>query len=246
MPVNGLRDLLKRAKVTINGKDKKPQLIDKALDSPEALAILRAEARAQGEHIDGVMFDVETVDGSFVDIDSSMLVQTTQTTQTTGAEQTAVRPSTIATSMMLLILTMTPLGFAGDTSGNPSVRAFTNMVRALPDTLQTRRRRPRSPNSMLDSAVIVDPRRASGTGLASPTRSSLSDSGLTAVDNAELANIQEVQQMAELMKGVMSELGLTFDSLGGQTAYLSSMAPIMETQHNIRKKVDRSLYTSIY
>ena len=99
---------------------------------------------------------------------------------------------------------------------------------------------------MLDSAMIVDSKRASMAGLASPTRSSLSDSGLTAVDNAELANIQEVQQMAELMKGVMSELGLTFDSLGGQTAYLSSMAPIMETQHNIRKKVDRSLYASIY
>jgi hypothetical protein len=86
----------------------------------------------------------------------------------------------------------------------------------------------------------MDPKRTSRTGLASPTRSSLSDSGLTAVDNAELANIQEVQQMAELMKGVMSELGLSFDSLGGQTAYLSSMAPIMETQHNIRKKVDWS------
>ncbi len=243
MPVDALRDLLKRAKVTIRGKDKKPQMVDKALESPEALAILRAEARAQGEHIDGMMFDVETVDGSFVGIDSSMLVQTARPT---GAEQTAVRPSTLATSMRLPILTMTPLGFAGNTTGNPSVRAFTNVGRVLPDTLQTRRRRPRSPNSILDSAMIVDPKRASKTGLASPTRSSLSDSGLTAVDNAELANIQEVQQMAELMKGVMSELGLTFDSLGGQTAYLSSMAPIMETQHNIRKKVDRSLHASTY
>jgi len=88
----------------------------------------------------------------------------------------------------------------------------------------------------------MDPKLASRTGLASPTRSSLSDSGLTAVDNAELANIQEVRQMAEFMKGVMGELGVTFDSLGGQTAYLSSMAPILETQHNIRKQVDWSLY----
>jgi hypothetical protein len=88
----------------------------------------------------------------------------------------------------------------------------------------------------------VDPKRASRTGRASPTRSSLSDSGLTAVDNAELANIQEVQQMAELMKGVMSELGLTFDSLGGQTAYLSSMAPIMETSIiSERKSTGRSM-----
>ena len=242
MPVDALRDLLKRAKVSIRGKDKKPQMIDKALESPEALAILAAEARAQGEHIDGMMFDVETIDGSFVGIDNSMLVQTAQT----GAEQTTVRPSTLATSMWLPILTTMPLGFAGRITGNPSVRAFKNVVGVFPDTLQTRRRRPRSPNSILDSAMIVDPMRASKTGLASPTRSSLSDSGLTAVDNAELANIQEVQQMAELMKGVMSELGLTFDSLGGQTAYLSSMAPIMETQHNIRKKVDQSLYASTY
>ena len=240
MPVDALKDLLRRAKVSIRRQEKKPQLIDKALDSPDALAILAAEARAQGEHIDGGMFEFETVDGSFVGVDSSMLVQTTQ------AEQTVVRPSTLATSLKLPILTLTPLGFSGNTNGNPSVRTFTNLVRALPDTLQTRRRRPRSPNSMFDSAVIMDPKRSSNTGLASPTRSSLSDSGLTAVDNAELANIQEVQQMAELMKGVMSELGLTFDSLGGQTAYLSSMAPIMETQHNIRKKVDRSLYASIY
>ena len=94
--------------------------------------------------------------------------------------------------------------------------------------------------------MVLDSKRASRTGLASPARSSLSESGLTAVDNAELANIQEVRQMAELMKSVMSELGLTFDSLGGQTAYLSSMAPILETQHNIRKQVDRFLYASTY
>lgn len=94
--------------------------------------------------------------------------------------------------------------------------------------------------------MVVDPKRASRTDRASPTRSSLSDSGLTVVDNAELANIQEVRQMAELMKGVMSELGLTFDSLGGQTAYLSSMAPIMETQHNIRKQVRQPFHANTY
>lgn len=119
MPVEALRDLLKRAKVSFKGKDKKQQLIDKALDSPDALTILAAEARAQGEHIDGAMFGVETVDGSFIDIDNSMLVQTTQTT---GAEQIAVRPSTLASSMRIPNLTMTPLGLAGNTSGNPSVR----------------------------------------------------------------------------------------------------------------------------
>ena len=243
MPRNALKDLLSKAKITFNKNDKKPQLIETALKSPEAMAIVAEEARAQGEHIDGVMFDVETVDGSFVGIDSSML---NQRTQPTGAERTSVRPSTLATIIRLSILTIRSLGFASSTTGNPSVRAFMNVVRVWPDTLQTRKRRSLSPGSILDSAVIVDPRRASRTGLASPTRSSLSDSGLTAVDNAELANIQEVQQMAELMKGVMSELGLTFDSLGGQTAYLSSMAPIMETQHNIRKKVDRSLYSSTY
>ena len=104
MPVDALKDLLKRAKISIRGRDRKPQMIDKALESPEVLAILTAEARAQGEHIDGMTFDVETVDGSFVGIDSSMLVQMAQT----GAEQTAVRPSTLATGMKLLILTMMP------------------------------------------------------------------------------------------------------------------------------------------
>jgi len=243
MQRNTLRELLNKAKVTFKGSDKKNQLVEKALQSPEAMAIVTAEAREQGEHIDGVMFDVETVDGSFVGIDSSMLVQRTQPT---GADQTSVRPSTLATNARISILTVNPLVFASDTTGNPSVRAFTNEVRDRSDTLQTRKRRSLPPTSILDSAVIVDPKRASRTGLPSPTRSSLSDSGLTAVDNAELANIQEVQQMAELMKGVMGELGLTFDSLGGQTAYLSSMAPIMETQHNIRKKVDRSFYASTY
>jgi len=243
MPMDALKDLLKRAKVTVKNKDKKHELIQKASQSPEALAIVEAEARAEGEHIDGEKFGPETVGGSFVDIGSSMLVQRRQPT---GAKQTSVRPSTLATDMRLHILTMTFSGFASHTTGNPSVRAFANVVCVLPDTLRTRRRRSYSPNPTFDSAVIMDPKRASRTGLASPTRSSLSDSGLTAVDNAELANIQEVQQMAELMKGVMSELGLTFDSLGGQTAYLSSMAPIMETQHNIRKKVDQSQYASTY
>jgi len=126
MPRNTLKELLNKAKVTIKGSDKKPQLIEKALQSPEAMAIAAAEAREQGEHLDGVMFDVETVDGSFVGIDSSMLVQRTQPT---GADQASVRLSTLATNARISILTVNPLGFAINTTGNPSVRAFTNEVR---------------------------------------------------------------------------------------------------------------------
>jgi len=159
------------------------------------MAIVEEEAKAEGEHIDGAKFEVQTVEGSFVNIDNSMLVRGLPPTD---AEHTPTSP-------------------------------------VISQETYHRKRRSHSPNPTLDSAVVVDTRRASKTGLASPTRSSLSDSGLTAVDSAELANIQEVQQMAEVMKGVMGELGLTFDSLGGQTAYLSSLAPILETQHNIRK-----------
>jgi hypothetical protein len=104
MPVDALRDLLKKAKVTFRGKAQKPELIEKALASQKAMAIVEAEARAQGEHIDGANLEVETVEGSFVDIDSSILVQGTQRA---GARQTSVRPSTLATNMRLHILTMT-------------------------------------------------------------------------------------------------------------------------------------------
>jgi hypothetical protein len=103
MPRNTLKDLLNKAKVTIKGNEKKNQLIEKALQSPETMAIAAAEAREQGEHIDGEMFDVETVDGSFVGIDSSMFVQRTQPT---GADQASVRPSTLANRMRPSILTV--------------------------------------------------------------------------------------------------------------------------------------------
>lgn len=243
MPTDVLKDFLKRAKVPFNRRDKKQDLAEKALQSTEVLAMVDEEAKAQGEHTDGAKVELETVEGSFVNIDSSMLVQGTLPTR---AEQTSVRHSTLATNTRLSILLIAPLGFACHTPGHSSVRAFANVVCVLPDTLRSRKRRSHSPNPTPDSAVVVDPKGVSRTGRASPTRSSLSDSGLTAVDNAELANIQEVRQMAELIKGVMGEMGLSFDSLGGQTAYLSSMAPVMETQHNIRKKVDQFLYTSTY
>jgi hypothetical protein len=92
------------------------------------MAIVAAEAREQGEHVDGAMFDVETVDGSFVDIDSSMFVQRTQPT---GADQASVRPSMLANRMRPSILTVNSLGFASNVTGNPSVRALTTSASGL-------------------------------------------------------------------------------------------------------------------
>jgi len=82
MPVDALKELLRKAKVTFNKKERKHDLIEKALQSQEALAIVEEEARAQGEHIDGAKVDVETVEGSFVNVDSSMFPQETSTTGT--------------------------------------------------------------------------------------------------------------------------------------------------------------------
>ena len=65
-----------------NRKDKKNELIDKALQSREVLAIVEEEAKAQGEHIDGSKVDLETVEGSFVNVDSPMFLQETSTTGT--------------------------------------------------------------------------------------------------------------------------------------------------------------------
>ena len=86
MPTDALKDLLKKAKVAFkSSRDKRQDLIEKALESSTAWAIVEEEARAQGEHIDGVKVETETVEGSFVNIDSPIL------TQRMGAEQTSVR-----------------------------------------------------------------------------------------------------------------------------------------------------------
>jgi hypothetical protein len=125
MPTSALKDLLRRAKVTFINRDKKPDLIERALQSPRAMAIVEEEAKAEGEHIDGAKFEVQTVEGSFVNIDNSMLVRGLPPTD---AEHTPVRRSTLATNMRLSILTMVSLDFASHITGNLSVRSPANVV----------------------------------------------------------------------------------------------------------------------
>ena len=129
MSAGALKKLLKKAKISFSKAEEKPDLIEKALQSPAVMAIVEEEAIAQGEHIEGVKVDVEKVDGSFVNIDSSMLVSPQDT------EQTPVRHSRLTTSTGLSILTMTSSGFASHTTGNPSVRAFMVIVHVSSDTL---------------------------------------------------------------------------------------------------------------
>lgn len=82
MPADALKELLRKAKVSFYKKDKKQELVERALRSPEVMAIVEEEAIAQGEHIEGAGVDFETVEGSFVDIDHSMLVLPPDTEQT--------------------------------------------------------------------------------------------------------------------------------------------------------------------
>ncbi len=82
MPADALKELLKKAKIPFSKKDKKPDLVEKAWRSTEVMAMVEEEAIAQGEHIEGAKVDVETVEGSFVNIDPSMLVPPPDVAQT--------------------------------------------------------------------------------------------------------------------------------------------------------------------
>jgi hypothetical protein len=60
MQVEALKDLFIRAKVTLGKGNKKKTLVEQALRSPEVMAIVEEEAKAEGQHIDGVKMAGQT------------------------------------------------------------------------------------------------------------------------------------------------------------------------------------------